>query len=389
MDSAPLVRASENLTSGPPNFQAEFQRRLGANFDGPAPAHESVLREYFRVLVKRRWVVITAVAVIFGLTAIATLRATRIYQASGSIAINKPDPFLSFKDGGGDAGDSDNTDVDTEVRILRSDLLAMQVIKQLNLDRRPELGGQGIPSDGRLGLTTDELAPDSAQTSDIVAGFKSNLAVTSVPGTRIIDIQYRSPDSGLAARVVNTLISTYEEQNFKTKFESTERTSDWLSKQLADLQMKVESSQEKLVQYQKEHDILGIDEKQNIITSKLDELNRELTIAESDRMEKEALYHLVQAPDLGTALAAVNGEPDSQGNSASSTSALLEKLREQQADLKVQMALLSTQFGPSYPKVTEIDSQLKETDAQIQLELKKVTDRVRGNTWPLHNERAC
>ena len=221
--------------------------------------------------------VITAVAVIFGLTAIATLGPPESI-ASGSIAINKPDPFLSFKDGGGDTGDSDNTDVDTEVRILRSDLLAMQVIKQLNLDRRPELGGQGIPSDGRLGLTTDELAPDSAQTSDIVAGFKSNLAVTSVPGTRIIDIQYRSPDSGLAARVVNTLISTYEEQNFKTKFESTERTSDWLSKQLADLQMKVESSQEKLVQYQKEHDILGIDEKQNIITSKLDELNRELTM---------------------------------------------------------------------------------------------------------------
>ena len=68
--------------------------------------------------------------------------------------------------------------------------------------------------------------------------------------------------------------------------------------------MKVETSQEKLVQYQKEHEILGIDEKQNIITSKLDELNKELTAAQSDRMEKEALYQLVQSPDLGTALAA-------------------------------------------------------------------------------------
>ena len=173
-------------------------------------------------------------------------------------------------------------------------------------------------------------------------------------------------------------MSTYEEQNFKTRFESTQRTSDWLSQQLADLQMKVESSQEKLVQYQKEHDILGIDEKQNIITSKLDELNRELTMAESDRMEKEALYRLVQSPDIGTTLAAVNGEPDNQNAIASNTSALLERLREQEADLKVQRALLSTQFGPSYPRVIQLDSQLTEVDAQIQLELKKVVDRVRG-----------
>jgi uncharacterized protein involved in exopolysaccharide biosynthesis len=49
--------------------------------------------------------------------------------------------------------------------------------------------------------------------------------------------------------------------------------------------MKVEESQEKLARFQKEHGILGIDEKQNIITSRLDELNKELTAAEGDRMQ--------------------------------------------------------------------------------------------------------
>jgi len=157
------------------------------------------------------------------------------------------------------------------------------------------------------------------------------------------------------------------------------QASDWLSKQLVDLQMKVETSQEKLVQYQKEHEILGIDEKQNIITSKLDELNKELTSAESDRMEKEALYHLVQSPDMGTVVAAADGDPDSKESSAAgNASSLLEKLREQQADLKIQMAQLNTQFGPSYPKVAQISSQLKEVEAQIQLELKKIVERVRG-----------
>ncbi len=221
------------------------------------------------------------------------------------------------------------------------------------------------------------MQPNSTVTSRLLSGFRNNLTVSAVPDTRIIEIHYRSPDNELAARVVNTLMSTYVEQNFKTRFESTMQASDWLSRQLVDLQMKVETSQEKLVQYQKEHEILGIDEKQNIITSKLDELNRELTAAESDRMEKESLYHLVQSEDLDTVAAAATNASGDRGSVAGGSS-LLERLREQDADLKIQTAQLSTQFGPSYPKVAELTSQAKEVEAQIQIELKKALGRVRG-----------
>ena len=116
-------------------------------------------------------------------------------------------------------------------------------------------------------LVADPLQTDSARTTALLGGFKGNLQVSLIPNTRIIEIHYRSTDPTLAANAVNTLAATYVEQNFKTKFESTMQASDWLSKQLVDLQMKVETSQEKLVRYQKEHEILGIDEKQNIITA--------------------------------------------------------------------------------------------------------------------------
>ena len=173
--------------------------------------------------------------------------------------------------------------------------------------------------------------------------FKGNLRVALRPNTRIIEISYRSADKELAARVVNTLINTYIEQNFKTRFESTMQASDWLSKQLVDLQMKVETSQEKLVNYQKEHEILGIDEKQNIITAKLDELNKQLTSAESNRMEKESVYRLVQSNDAETASAAAIGA-DHPANNVSSSS-LLEKLREQQADLRIRPVI--SEAGPA------------------------------------------
>src|SRR6185437_14389534 len=138
------------------------------------------------------------------------------------------------------------------------------------------------------------------------------LSVLLEPNTRIIDVHFRNPNKELAARVVNTLANTYIEQNFKTRFESTMQASDWLSRQLVDLQMKVETSQEKLVKYQKDHQILGIDDKQNITTDKLDELNKELTAAESERMQKESVYRLAEAGDSESAAAVAAGAAQSK-----------------------------------------------------------------------------
>jgi len=350
-------------------------------------AQDSILRDYFRVLIKRVWVVLGTLLIIFGATLIATLRSTPIYDAKGSIAINKPDPMLSnLRDGNNSVDYYDPTDLDTEVRILQSDLLALQVIKELNLDKLPEFGGHGMRPSSSLELTTDAIQPDSARATELLGAFKGNLRVLLVPNTRILEIHFRSPNKELAARVVNTLANTYIEQNFKTRFESTMQASDWLSRQLVDLQMKVETSQQKLVRYQKEHNILGIDEKQNITTQKLDELNKELTAAESDRMEKESLYRLAEAGDAESA-ASVAGAATGSGKSSAASSGLLDKLEAQKADLKVQAAQLGTQFGPAYPKIAQINNQITEIDTQVQLEMKKVTARLRGDYMAsLHRE---
>ncbi|MGC2184751.1 MAG: Wzz/FepE/Etk N-terminal domain-containing protein, partial [Terriglobales bacterium] len=292
MDSGPLIPVNgQVLREVQVDHPIEFNRQLGPSSYLTLPGQDSALREYLRVLIKRKWLVFSCLAIIFGVVALATMRTTRIYDAYGSIAINKTDPaILNLKDSANGGGSEyyDPTDLDTEVRILKSDLLALQVIKQLNLDKQPEFGGTEESPSNSLGLTTDALQPDSEKTTALLAAFKGGLRVSLIPNTRIIEIHYRSPDKTLAASVVNTLITTYIEQNFKTRFESTMQASDWLSKQLVDLEMKVQTSQEKLVQYQKQHEILGIDEKQNITTSKLDELNKELTAAESDRMQKES-----------------------------------------------------------------------------------------------------
>jgi exopolysaccharide transport family protein len=271
----------------------------------------------------------------------------------------------------------DPTDLDTEVRVLQSDQIALLVVRQLNLDRLPEFGGAPAAKTGSL--TGDGLPSDSAQTSELLGAFKGGLHVAAVPNSHIIEIRYRSADKPLAASIVNTLASVYVEQNFKTKYESTMQTADWLSKQLVDLQMKVESSQEKLVKYQKEHNILGLDEKQNTTTQKLDELNKELTAAESDRMAKESLYHLSQTTDPDSLTGpSVNNAAGGNSTAANSGSTLLDSLRSRQADLKIQIAELNTQFGPAYPKVAQLNNELKEIDSQIQAETHKLGGKLRN-----------
>jgi len=379
MTSGPLVPRNEPRNGGFREIQsaepAELMKPAGPGLYTVLPSQESVVREYLRVLIKRKWMVGTCVVGIFAAVAIASLRQTPVYEALGRIAVNKADSNLvNFKDSMPVMDYYDPTDLDTEVRVLQSDLLALQVIRQLNLDKRAEYGGQAAPK--LPNLVADPLQNDSAHVSALLGGVKGNLIVSLEPNTRIIDIHYRSTDPQLAANAVNTLVATYIEQNFKTKFESTMLASDWLSKQLVDLQMKVETSQEKLVQYQKQHEILGTDEKQNIITAKLDELNRELTAAESDRMQKEAIYRQTQSTDAEAVAAAIVS--DSTVGGSSPGSALIDRLREQQASLKIQIADLSTQFGPAYPKVAQLNNQLKEIDRQFQSETRKAVDRLRG-----------
>ena len=377
MDSGPLIPGNSHiLREVRPSFSADPGRHGGIP-NLSVTAHESVLRDYLRVLEKRKWVVLSCLLIIPALVGIASLRMTKMYDAMGRIAINKVDnAAISFKDNNGPVqGDYfDLTDADTEVRILESDSIALEVIRQLNLDKRPDFGGLPVTATNHGVITTDPLSADSSRVTSMLSEFRSGLHVVVVPGTRVIEIHYTSPDRVLAAQIVNTLATTYKEENYKTKFESTMQASDWLSKQLVDLQIKVETSQEKLVQFQKEHEILGTDEKSNIITSKLDELNRELTTAEADRMQKQAIYEQVKSGDPLAAAAAI--APGGSGAIANAAS-LLERLRGMQSDLRVKVAELSTQFGPSYPKVAELNNQIKQVDAELQTETAKVMDGIR------------
>src|SRR6266576_4264498 len=264
-------------------------------------AEKSEILHYWRIVQKRKWVMLATFAIVFALAAIAVLSQTRLYQATSKVAIFPEVPnVLGFKDLEGSYPDYDyEATLETQVAILRSDALALKVIEAMRLYQDPRFTTvrQNVPESS---MSDSSMQPDPNQAASLLGVFRSGLNIQLVPNTRLIQISYTHPDPRFATEMTNTLVKTFIEENFRTKYDSASQTSDWLSTELADLQLKVQTGEEKLVRYQKDHGIIGVDEKQNIVTEKLGELNKEFTEAEMDRIEKEADYRL-----------ALNGDPAS------------------------------------------------------------------------------
>jgi capsular exopolysaccharide synthesis family protein len=337
----------------------------------PIAPEEPFWANYWLVLRKRKWVVVSTLVIVIALAAIVSLRTTSMYDAFAKVEINRPnsDALLGFKDvGTGVSPDyaDDQLELATQISILQSSSIALRVIKALNLD--PSAAGR--PEKPAIAKPPD-LSSETAQ----IAKFQASLHVVPIPETRLVEIRYTSPNPQLAATIVNALVGTFIEENIKAKFDSTMQASDWLSKQLGDLQLKVEISQEKILRYEKNNGMLGVDEKQNIITSKLDELNKELTSAESVRIQKESQY---QQSFSGNAELLENSDKES----------LIGKLRSEESDLKMQYARLTSQFGDSYPKVVELKGQLQQLQENILSEVKKLGARSETQYQAaLHHEK--
>jgi polysaccharide biosynthesis transport protein len=340
-------------------------------FSGSTPhlRTEPTLLDYWGTIVRHRAIILTTVLAGLILAALISFRLTKLYSATGRITINRENAdVLGFKDTGANTlEDYDyNVALDTQVQVLQSDTLATDVIRKLRLDINPKFAGAIVEPKSSLGGSSGLPTTGPRNLRQLIDILHSWLRIDKVPKTRVIEIHCTSPDANLSADIVNTLVASFIEHNFETKFQATMQTSEWLSKQLSDLQMKVASSQENLVKYETDNNILGLDEKQNITTSKLNELNQQLTLAQSDRIQKEAAFRQTQTGGVESIPAMASSE-------------IILHLKQQQADLKNQYALLDSQYGPLHPKVITLHNQLEQTEATIQSEGNKLVSRI-------HNE---
>src|SRR5215469_4068709 len=130
---------------------------------GQRVPHFSVVNEdsqvlyYLRFLRKRKYAILVTLVIVFTISVISTLRATRFYQATSKIAISPANQNILGLKNLEEVPDYDfDEDLETETAILRSEALASQVISAMRLDRDPRFSGS-TPSSSK----PDEVLPTS------------------------------------------------------------------------------------------------------------------------------------------------------------------------------------------------------------------------------------
>src|SRR5215472_18579345 len=325
-----------------------------ASFDlSPREPH---LYDYLLILRKHRWLILSFMLSVVTIVSIATFRMQPVYVATARIEIDKENAnILPFQ--GADSYDymmdSDNY-IETQSKILTSETLALQTIRNNGLALRPEFDS-GLSEAVASGNLANQVRPPE------LAAFLGSLSVKRVPNSRLLDVSFESTNPQLAARTVNAHIATYVEQNYRSKYESTSQASDWLADQLKDFKINVQKSEDARIAYERQNQIWTLDDKQNLTTQRLSDINKQFTDAQSERMKKESLYEFAKAGNL-------DAVPQMDSNSA--LTELIKKRGETSADYADGLQ----QYGPNFPKVLRLKAQLKDLDDSIEKEKKKILD---------------
>ncbi len=320
------------------------------------------LRDHWRVVVRRKWVILTLVVTALAISTVYTFRQTPLYQATTKLEI-QPElaSVLPYEDFERSSSAWRFTEyLNTQIKHLTSRTLARRVVLAAGLDRRTEpkqepadfasvwdwlTGSDGAERNQRR-LTKEE------RTQQAIDEVLDAISVVPVRNSHMVEIDYTSPDPELAARVVNILAREYIEYNFQSKYDSTSRANEFLQKQLVDLKAKVEVTEEAQLNYARAHNIMSVNEKQDVVLQTLSDLNTELTVAQSARMSKQSAYQT---------LAGATPENFPQAL----RTPLIEELEGNLMQSEQELAKISAQLGPAMPQVKQLTGQVTEGREQL------------------------
>ena len=144
--------------------------------------------------------------------------------------------------------------------------------------------------------------------------------------------------------------NNFIEQNFRSRYEATTQASNWLAGQLDELKAKVETSEDARINYERANQIWTVDEKQDVTTQKLADLNRELDGGAS------------RSHQQGSRLSARAGRK-LRRHSGRAESPVIQDILKQQSDLSAQYTDALNQYGPKFPKVVRLQEQMKDLDS--------------------------
>src|SRR2546428_566534 len=202
-----------------------------------APQEEKInLRHYWHVILERRWLVIAAYCCVFALCLIYLFKATRIFQATARMQIDREsDNVLNIKDAFAVDGREQDY-LQTQYKNLQSRTLIESVTKKLNLDKDPRYATQ----------------------MDAVKAVSDDITIAPIRLSRLVDVKVQHTNPRQAAAIANTLVETFIQQNLDQKMSKSLEALRWLNVEADTLEHQVEQADSALQKYRVEKKMISL-----------------------------------------------------------------------------------------------------------------------------------
>jgi capsular exopolysaccharide synthesis family protein len=351
------------VTAEPVYYQPEYATE---------PASEEGLLRWWKVLQRQKGVLLVTMALGGIAGFLYTAPQTPIYRAATTVEVQSlNENFLNMKDvsptSTGSSWDP-SYDITTQVRLMQSQALMERATAKLKTQRGDEVT---YPTDRlsrwkkALGLKTNE----GVRQAGLAIGAVS---IRPVGDTRIIEVTAESPDPALAADYANTLVNEFIDLSLESRWKSTERTGEWLTKQLEEIKIRLERSEDALQAYASS---VGLQftgatskdgAKENVAEEKLRQLQQEMLKAQSERVAAQSRHELV-ASSPAESLPQVLDDATLRGYQSKLT------------ELKQRHAELSASWTAEHPQVLKVQAQIGELEAALKKERANVVTRIRND----------
>jgi uncharacterized protein involved in exopolysaccharide biosynthesis len=303
-------------------------------------------------------------ATIFGAIAIVTYSMTPIYESTARLEIDPPgSEAFSLAIDNPNSNEEDYRDTQSE--LLRSDELAIVVIRKLHLDHNTAIVGKKPSAAGATPVRDHETELTAAEHLAL-RYYQDHLSVAPVRKSRVLEVKFSASDPRLAAQVVNCLVNLFTEENYKARYDAIMHASEWLTRQMDDIRQKADSSNQALAMYQRAHGIVDVDEKQSSVSQRITDLNHQLTQAETDRIQLESHLKGVR-----------NGHPESLPQIRENS--MMQVLTQHLIESKAELSQAQTIYGERSPNVQKLEHRIGELQDQIVAEEGKIARDIQTN----------
>jgi capsular exopolysaccharide synthesis family protein len=273
----------------------------------------------------------------------------------------------------------------TQYRILQGRDLARRAVKRLHLETVPEFNGRG-PTPTKLtqmidivkarifspfGSPAKPQAPVHPPDENALAdAFLSRIQVSPVRSSRLVDVLFTAADPVFAAKAVNVLAEEYVSQNLAFRLQNTEKELQFLTTEVSRQQRVVEDRERQLANYREQQNAMSLEDRQNIIVSSLNQVNDAVTRIRTEKAQKEALWHQVQAAQT---------IEEKEAITAIGLNTNVQQIKQRKADLEQRRAQLLQRYGEKHPDVQQVEKQLAEVNQQMNVEIQKAIDAIKSD----------